>query len=1122
MRLRSFAFALASMIGSLPARAEPLAIPLRIQEALAPDPRQAPDAFHLIAGMDRAHEVVSFGLPLPASRIMSVSQLGLSGAEAGQFRVLERWPDGSIEWVLIDAQVSLAAGTANTGVSLVDGMGNFGGPDLARDMGDEILIDTGAVGIAVKKHGFNLIDRATIQGTDIVVPGTSPGIVLTGNDDTPFTAANDPSAEVVVEENGPLRAVVRAKGTHYAQGGMRNLDFTVRMHFYKGKSRVKVAYTLRNASKQQVENASFKSLELALGSNLQGTSFAFANDAGETTGTLAPGERAAIFQGENVFPNVRDFDLDATKYPTGIQGWAITQGSSTLASGTRDQFIDLFYARASGADGRTLIAGTRFAAGWWPQGLTIADDGSVRVGLFPPGNDRPYYARFTAHTTREVVFDFGLAPDPAEARATLFAIQYPLVGKAKDYDVYNQSGALWEKIVSFADEAAYYRSNGWPDMETKIRRPAFTIYRHWYWGETGGTNQYDFAKVHLHCFLRQDEIYGGAYYVNAEQRFLYNADLAVVHTDDYDYRHTATEVPSLVTPNGLKTFNDLPNAEHMALQKVIFELEHRHSYGMSLYYYLSGDERFKETYADWGEYLQTRGTDDTYVRGLAWNIYNMVDLYRFTHDEAYRALAWQWFQTDVLRAGGLHEYGTDWNRGFYIDRDVSRGRRAVLPFMIGTMLPRTYGYFLDYAAKEPVQIDRARDVLEGITRFVDHELWYEYSSRPGDYGLPYSQLVDEVPPADPRTVEGWYGGLKEVYPSYYFGYLLTGDPNLLRRAELLEKSSAYNTPSSYWFQDLPDRQTLQHLIQHPDLHPHWNDLPVSAANNGDGSWTLSWVVPPGTTEYRIKYSDRTIVPWLDYDRYTQAYTVDPAANVAFFAAENVADEPSPAAPGSTQTFVVRGLDAMKTYDFKARYFTGTKQLPSSLQLTVRAPESVIVGDAFVYHVEIQNTATTTVGNVVASDLIPSTVHPGALPASCTPMALTGALSCSFGAIAAGAKIAFDVPVSAARVGDATTVVTVVSIERGTLRYVSAPGHALIVAATSTGLGSGMNGSGGPASEMSSRDDRSAVRGVCSCRSARARRARGADVLVALLVLAAALVRGTRRRQLSAPTASIEL
>jgi hypothetical protein len=77
-------------------------------------------------------------------------------------------------------------------------------------------------------------------------------------------------------------------------------------------------------------------------------------------------------------------------------------------------------------------------------------------------------------------------------------------------------------------------------------------------------------------------------------------------------------------------------------------------------------------------------------------------------------------------------------------------------------------------------------------------------------------------------------------------------------------------------------------------------------------------VPPDAGGYWIKVSDRTVVPWLGFDRTTRQYTFDPATYVPFFAAENVVGEPAPGLPGTQQTMVVSGLDPATTFDFAAR------------------------------------------------------------------------------------------------------------------------------------------------------------------------------------------------------------
>jgi hypothetical protein len=912
------------------AAAQPWSVPLRVQEELADDPLQA--GFQLQPGLARQGEPVTVGVPLADTLgVGDVDELGLSGATIGQFRVLSRWPSGNVQWVLVDTQTDLAAGAQSTAIALVPGGGSFGGANLATDQGTTILVDTGAARFTIRKQGFNLLDRAVVGGTELVAPGTSPGVELVGSDGTVYNAGNDPAVAVEIEENGPARAVVRARGVHRSAAGARNLEFTARLTFYRGKSRVRVVYTMRNASLAQVANQPFQSLELVLQTALASSAFRVATHTGDSTGNLAPADTLRLFLGENAFPNFRDYDFTdfdgqgneiTTKWPTAIRGYTLRRNATTIASGTRTQFFDLAYARASTALGAVTF-GTRFAAGWWPQGLGIDGNGRIRIGLFPPGNDRSYHARFAGHVSREVLLDFAAGTPADSARDAMYRFQYPLLGKAADVDQYWESGALWEPVLALPEEVAAYQAHGWPTQELLDRRPSFNLYRHYYWGTGGGDNQYDFTKVGLHNFLRRDEPFAAGWYLEAEQRIAYNADLSVYHSDDF--AGSADSAPR---------FEDLPNIQFVPSAKATFEGEHRHAYGIPLLYYLTGDERLRESYADWGDWMHhfnAEGFND-YERGLVWNLYNLVDLYRFTGNAAHRDLAWQFFADEVLPpavAGSAP--GTDWQRGFFAARWVTNNPdpvqgRIITSFVYSAMFPRAYAYLHDYGDLPPLDRDRVRDVLEGITRFVSWEHWYEYPDgggnlTVGNYGLPYAQSLD-VPrnPPDARLEPNWWSGFKEGWNTFFYGYLMTGDPELLRRGELLQRAAAANPEGWSWFQDWPDRQRLQRLLDAPASFPVWRDLPLTVESLGGGSYRLSWTVPPGTTGYWIKRADRNIVPWLGFDRVTRQYAIDPASNVPFFAAQNLPDEPAPAAPGTVQTWTVTGLPAGTR--FAARYLGG--------------------------------------------------------------------------------------------------------------------------------------------------------------------------------------------------------
>ncbi len=152
-------------------------VPLTVQEALYTGGTP---------GVARTNEPFCMGVPLADSAgITSTSTLALSGASAGQFRVLGSWPDGKYKWVKVCGIVpNLAAGGSAT-VTLTDGgSGNFGGSNLATDNGATITVSTGTAQFTIKKAKFNLIDAATIGTTAILSTSgaATRGLVIMGPD----------------------------------------------------------------------------------------------------------------------------------------------------------------------------------------------------------------------------------------------------------------------------------------------------------------------------------------------------------------------------------------------------------------------------------------------------------------------------------------------------------------------------------------------------------------------------------------------------------------------------------------------------------------------------------------------------------------------------------------------------------------------------------------------------------------------------------------------------------------------------------------------------------------------------------------------------------------------------
>ena len=64
------------------------------------------------SGIDRKQEPVSIGIPFARGQLSDVKKLALTDDSNAVYpfdsRVLARWPDGSVRWLLVDTQVSLS------------------------------------------------------------------------------------------------------------------------------------------------------------------------------------------------------------------------------------------------------------------------------------------------------------------------------------------------------------------------------------------------------------------------------------------------------------------------------------------------------------------------------------------------------------------------------------------------------------------------------------------------------------------------------------------------------------------------------------------------------------------------------------------------------------------------------------------------------------------------------------------------------------------------------------------------------------------------------------------------------------------------------------------------------
>lgn len=200
------------------------------------------------AGIERVAEPVTFGVPLPKGLLNDTAKLRLHGPDgrpvAADFRVVNRWWSdaasqvSSIQWVHCDFFASVPA-KGSTVYHLRTGDAAPPEPPAKLEVtssGGDILVSTGALRFTVHRTG-PLLDGPGLSGADM----------LLRSDERIYKLGSGVASELIVEEQTPLKVVLKRTGSHgWVNGKDKALDYVARITAYAGKSHVRLTYGIVN------------------------------------------------------------------------------------------------------------------------------------------------------------------------------------------------------------------------------------------------------------------------------------------------------------------------------------------------------------------------------------------------------------------------------------------------------------------------------------------------------------------------------------------------------------------------------------------------------------------------------------------------------------------------------------------------------------------------------------------------------------------------------------------------------------------------------------------------------------------------------------------------------------
>src|SRR3954471_18227583 len=187
------------------------------------------------------------GVPWPKGVYQEGQKFAVQDADGKSVPVqswpIAYWPDGSLKWT------AHAVSSGNGKLSLSTGDAAVPDKKVTVDKsGGTITVSPGGITAKIGKSGATLIKSVTRGSTEIARNGRlvlirQPEIEDEDQGATKFERFDSAISKVEVEQDGPVRAVVRIDGKH-RKGSRSWLPFSIRLYFYAGADSFRMVHTI--------------------------------------------------------------------------------------------------------------------------------------------------------------------------------------------------------------------------------------------------------------------------------------------------------------------------------------------------------------------------------------------------------------------------------------------------------------------------------------------------------------------------------------------------------------------------------------------------------------------------------------------------------------------------------------------------------------------------------------------------------------------------------------------------------------------------------------------------------------------------------------------------------------
>ena len=560
---------------------------------------------------------LTFGVPLARGaategNVWTIVE-GNGARKAVQTQVLDRWPDGSARWLLVDAQIDIGADGTQLSLDPVSADDVHPTPAIAVSQErDTVIVDTGVTAFRLRPGTEFPFESVTSQDAAFQAPPCHLSVIDGDGRECETTIHS-----VDVVERGPLRASVRLKGD-IRRSGTEFLLVDGQIDFYAGRALARMRLTLTNP-RRAVHQGGFwdlgdpgsvfvknVALSLVLPQPIEKLRLRCSPERGlEWQPIDAPFELYQDSSGGENWKSTAHINRER-RVPVTFRGYRLTSGSAVT---NRLRATPIVAAEEGGI-------GVCLPYFWenFPKAIEV-DERSITIGLFPRQHADVYEIQGGEQKTHEIFVSFGkdgVTDEPLEWCRT------PTIASV-DPDWVFTTGAvpflapLEERHASLVCAAV----EGPHRFECKREVADEYGWRHFgdIYGDHEAVRHAGPGVLVSHYNNQYDPIAGFAY------QFLRTGDVRwrrlmtelAAHVIDIDVYHTDRDKSAYNHGLFWHTYHygDADTSHHRSYPRIAFgrthgggpSADHNYTTGLLLYYFLTGDEMARDTVAALGEFV---------------------------------------------------------------------------------------------------------------------------------------------------------------------------------------------------------------------------------------------------------------------------------------------------------------------------------------------------------------------------------------------------------------------------------------------------------------------------------------------------------------------------------------